>query len=236
MHLQKFERHLSPDRKLHQSWYENGWRISTGTSFHSIFLNLFLFCSIIDTKYVCKISRGCARPIRSYIEFGMNWAEEFLQVWVLPRFLKIFFYFALLSLRNASAKVQEASPSWSEVTSKLIWKWLKNFYRYEFSLDSFKSFFILLYYSYEMRLQKFERHLPPDRKLHQSWYEMGWRIATGTSFHSFLLILFLFCSIIATKYVCKISRGCAHPIRSYIKFGMNWAEEFLQVRVLPHFF
>jgi len=134
-----------------------------------------------------------------------------------------------------SAKVRDAAPTWSEITSNLVWIGLKNFYRYEFCLVFLKYFFILLYYSYEMRLQKFEMLRPPDPKLHQIWHELRWRISTGTSFASFFFKFFLFCSTIATKCVCKSSRGCARPIRSYIKFGMNWAEEFLQVRVSPRF-
>ena len=121
-------------------------------------------------------------------------------------------------------------------TSNLVWNELKNCYRYEFSLVFIKFFFILLYYSYEIRLQNFERLRPPDPKLHQIWYELGWRISTGTSFASFFLILFLICSTIATKCVCKSSRGCCLLIGSYIKVDMKMAEEFLQVRVFARFF
>src|ERR1700722_176755 len=50
---------------------------------------------------------------------------------------------------------------------------------------------------------------------------MSCPITTGTSFHSFFLIPFLICSIIATIHVYKISKRCAQPFLSYGAFGRN---------------
>ena len=83
------------------------------------------------------------------------------------------------------------------------------------------SFFNLLYYSYEMRVQIFRRLPSTDPKLKSSLGEIGWTTATGMSFCSFFLILFLNCSTIATKCMYKYSEGCARRIRSYIKSGWN---------------
>jgi len=156
---------------------------------------------------------------------------EFSLVFINSFFILLYYSYEI-RLQNFE-RLRLPDPKLHQIWYELSWRISTGT---SFASFFFKSFFILLYYSYEMRLQKFKRHLPPDPKLHQSWYENSWRISTGTSFRSIFLNIFLFCSIIDTKYVCKISRGCAHPIRSYIKFGMNWAEEFLQVRVLPRFF
>ena len=53
-------------------------------------------------------------------------------------------------------------------------------------------------------------------KLQQILWEIGWIITSGASFHSFLLILFLTCSTVATKYAYKFSKGCAQRFPSYI--------------------
>ena len=49
-------------------------------------------------------------------------------------------------------------------------------------------------------------------------------MATGTSFHSFFLILFLFFPTIATECTYKISKGWVKRLWSYIGFGWKWID------------
>ena len=80
---------------------------------------------------------------------------------------------------------------------KIGGKWADIYCSYEFSLNSFDSFFILLYNSYKICLKSFERLHLAVPKLNQNWWEMGW---SGTSFHSIFLILFLFSSTHFSEY------------------------------------
>ena len=56
-----------------QIWVEIGWTLSTGASFYSFSLILFLNCSTIATKSVYKISKGSMQWLKSYINFGLKW-------------------------------------------------------------------------------------------------------------------------------------------------------------------
>ena len=70
---------------------------------------------------------------------------------------------------------------------------LYNTCRYEFSLAFLNSFLILLYFSYEIRVLSFEMLRPTVVKLEEFLKETGCVVpagTTGTSFHSFFLILF----------------------------------------------
>jgi len=58
----------------------------------------------------------------------------------------------------------------------------------------------------------------------------------ATSFHSFFLIHFLFCSTIAMKYIQKILEGCTQLFITYITLGRKWAGQSLQVQVFTLFF
>jgi len=55
------------------------------------------------------------------------------------------------------------------------------------------------------------------------------------SFHLVFLILFLFCSTIATKYAYTFSKGCTQPVISYITLGRKWGGQSLQVQVFTLF-
>ena len=65
-------------------------------------------------------------------------------------------------------------------------------------------------------------------------------LATGVSFHSFFLILFLFCSTIATKCAYEVSKGWVQQLRSYIDFGRKWTDKGYRYEFslffLPSFF
>ena len=69
-----------------------------------------------------------------------------------------------------------------------------------------------------------ERLRPTVPELHQFWVETGWKLTAGTSFYPFSLILFLICSLIATKCAYQYARGCAQPFQSYISFGWKQVE------------
>ena len=72
--------------ELHQFWVEIGWTMSTGASFCSFSLILFLNCSTIATKSVYKISKGSVQRLKSY-RFGWKLHEQCLQVGVFVCFL-----------------------------------------------------------------------------------------------------------------------------------------------------
>ena len=109
----------------------------------------------------------------------------------------------------------------------------------QFLVFFFNSSFILLYRSYEMRLPICERMCPVVFKIYQFQWEMWWTwaesCAKGTSFWSFSSIIFLFCSIIATKYAYQFAKGCAHWVSRYINFSGKWAVHLLKVRVFDLF-
>ena len=42
----------------------------------NLFNFIYLFCSTISMKYVCKFSKGCTQQSRSYINIGRKRAEK----------------------------------------------------------------------------------------------------------------------------------------------------------------
>ena len=88
--LQNFKRIRAAVEEL-QIWLEIRWTMSTGASFCSFSLILFLNCSTIATKSVYEISKGSVQWLKSYIIFGLKLGEQCLQVRVFVRFLSFFF-------------------------------------------------------------------------------------------------------------------------------------------------
>ena len=68
------------------------------------------------------------------------------------------------------------------------------------------------------------------------WQENHWTMAQDVSFHLFLLILFLFRSIIATKSAYKILEGCAQRLLSYKTFLWEQAEKCSRCKFSFFFF
>ena len=118
-----------------------------------------------------------------------------------------------------STKFQKAAPSHCGDMLFLVRYELSKHCRSEFLSVFFHCFFILLYYTYETRVQNFERLRPVIVEIYYFWYDMNCPDTAGVSFCLFFLILFSFCSIIATKHVYKISKGCTQSLWRYVIFG-----------------
>ena len=82
----------------------NGVNNSYRYEFLLVFLDSFLFCSNIATKYACQFSKGCSQPFRSYITKDRQWMENFYRYKFLLVFLNSFFiliyYTYGISLQN----------------------------------------------------------------------------------------------------------------------------------------
>ena len=109
-------------------------------------------------------------------------------------------------------------------------------WRCEFFIFSYNLFFILLYFSYEIRVPIFERLRRFFLKLQHVLWEFGCTFSGGASFSYFSLIPFSFYCILATKYACQFSKGCAGFFSSYNMFSGNSAVPSLEVRVFLNSF
>ena len=103
--------------------------------------------------------------------------------------------------------------TWSGQTSISVENRLNSSSRYEFSFIFSNYFCNVLYYSYAMLLQNFERLCPVVLKLDNLLVEIGWMMTPGTSFHLFFLIIFAMCSTIAMQCTWK---GCAQRFWSVL--------------------
>ena len=97
----------------------------------------------------------------------------------------ILFYSVLLMLLNRPTKFRKAAPSHCEDIIILVLEYRAKYYwRHEFSLISFNSFFIQIY-CYKIGLQNFERLCTADAKIFWFWcYDIGLNITGGMSFNS----------------------------------------------------
>ena len=116
------------------------------------------------------------------------------------------------------ANFWKAASISSWVTGVLVGNGLINDCRYKFSLDFFNSFFNFAL------LQLWNTCTNLRKAAHNCYWITGILAGNGLIIdcrYGFLLnflILFLFCSITATKYVCKILKGCVHWFLSYRNF------------------
>ena len=60
--------------------------------------------------------------------------------------------------------------------------------------------------------------------------------SAGTSFYSFSLIIFLFCSTIATKFTYQCSKGGVQPFASNSTLGVKWEGNLCRYEFLLVFF
>ena len=113
------------------------------------FLNIFLFCSTIATKYVCKVSKDHTWWFPCYI----NCCRKNLNNVCRYEFLSLFynsFFILLYYIYKIHLQKFKRPCWWFSCYINCCRKKLNNVCRYKFLSVFLNSFFILLYYSYKM--------------------------------------------------------------------------------------